>query len=52
MAIWTVTVQDRRTHEVVDQAHRLTLGEALEVVDEMERIWQDDPVDVNMERQA
>lgn len=52
MAFWTVTAQDRRTHEVVDQVHRLTREEALEVVDEMQRIWPADQIDVDMEHRA
>lgn len=50
MALWDVEVRGRRTHELVDWARNLTYEEALDVVEEMERIWQDDPTYIRMER--
>ena len=50
MALYNIEVRDIHTRELYDWASNLSRDEALEVVEEFEREYQDDPVEVEMIR--
>jgi len=52
MALYSVEVRDHNTGELVDWARNLSPEEADDVAEEMEGIWQDDPVDVQVVEQV
>ena len=52
MALYNIEVRDMHTRELYDQAQYQTLEDALEIVEEFEREYQDDPsISVEMIRQ-
>jgi len=52
MALYSVEARDLNTGEVVDWVRNLEHDEAYDVAEEMEGIWQDDPVDVQVVEQV
>lgn len=50
MALYNVEARDINTRRLLDWAANLTRDEALEVVEEFEQAYQDDPVEVEMIR--